>query len=146
MGQPLWRAVYVLSHFSHVWLFTTPMDCSPPGSSVHEVSQVRILEWVAIPSLRESSQARNQTRLLRCRQILYHEATREVLWRRVWRFLKKLKIELTYDPAILLSPGHISGQNYNLKRYMLPSVNWSTAWRAMTWKQSKCPSAAEWLK
>ena len=26
-----------------------PMDCSPPGSSVHEVLQTRILEWVAIP-------------------------------------------------------------------------------------------------
>ena len=26
-----------------------PMDCSPPGSSVHGVSQARILEWVAIP-------------------------------------------------------------------------------------------------
>ena len=26
-----------------------PMDCSPPGSSVHEISQARILEWVAIP-------------------------------------------------------------------------------------------------
>ena len=25
-----------------------PMDCSPPGSSVHEISQERILEWVAI--------------------------------------------------------------------------------------------------
>ena len=24
-----------------------PMDCSPPGSSVHEISQTRILEWVA---------------------------------------------------------------------------------------------------
>jgi len=27
-----------------------PMDCSPPGSSVHGILQVRILEWVAIPS------------------------------------------------------------------------------------------------
>ena len=26
-----------------------PMDCSPPGSSVHEIAQARILEWVAIP-------------------------------------------------------------------------------------------------
>ena len=26
-----------------------PMDCSPPGSSVHEILQARILEWVAIP-------------------------------------------------------------------------------------------------
>ena len=29
--------------------FGDPMDCSPPGSSVREVLQARILEWVAIP-------------------------------------------------------------------------------------------------
>ena len=28
----------------------TPMDCSPLGSSVHGISQARILEWVAFPS------------------------------------------------------------------------------------------------
>ena len=33
---------------SHVWLFCDPMDYSSPGSSVHGISQVRILEWVAI--------------------------------------------------------------------------------------------------
>ena len=27
-----------------------PMDCNPPGSSVHGILQARILEWVAIPS------------------------------------------------------------------------------------------------
>ena len=27
-----------------------PMDCGPPGSSVHGILQERILEWVAIPS------------------------------------------------------------------------------------------------
>ena len=32
-----------------------PMDCSPPGSSVHEILQARILEWVAISSSRGSS-------------------------------------------------------------------------------------------
>ena len=32
-----------------------PMDCSPPGSSVHGVLQARILEWVAIPFSRGSS-------------------------------------------------------------------------------------------
>ena len=31
-----------------------PMDCSPPGSSVHGILQARILEWVAMPSSRES--------------------------------------------------------------------------------------------
>ena len=29
------------------------MDCSPPGSPVHGISQARILEWVAIPSPRD---------------------------------------------------------------------------------------------
>ena len=34
--------------FSHVWLFAALMDYSPPGSSVHGISQERILEWGAI--------------------------------------------------------------------------------------------------
>ena len=37
------------------------MDYSPPGSSVHGISQVRILEWVAMSFSRESSQPRDQT-------------------------------------------------------------------------------------
>ena len=35
-------------------------DCSPPGSSVHGISQVKILEWAAISSARESSQTRDR--------------------------------------------------------------------------------------
>ena len=38
-----------------------PMDCSPPGSSVHGILQARILEWVAMPSSGGSSQRRDQT-------------------------------------------------------------------------------------
>ena len=38
-----------------------PMDCSPPGSSVHGILQVRMLEWVAMPSSMESSQPRDWT-------------------------------------------------------------------------------------
>ena len=37
-----------------VWLFCDPMDYSPLGSSVHGISQARILEWVAIPFPRGS--------------------------------------------------------------------------------------------
>ena len=40
-----------------------PMDCSPPGSSVHGISQARILEQVTI-LCKESSQPRNQTHYL----------------------------------------------------------------------------------
>ena len=38
-----------------------PMDCIPPGSSVHGILQSRILEWVAMPSSRKSSQPRDWT-------------------------------------------------------------------------------------
>ena len=51
----------------------SPMDCSPPGPSVHGVSQARILEWVAISFSRGIflTQGLNPDLLL-CRQILYH--------------------------------------------------------------------------
>ena len=39
------------------------MNCSPPGSSVHEILQARILEWVAISFSKESSQPRDWTRV-----------------------------------------------------------------------------------
>ena len=38
-----------------------PMDCSPPGSSVHGIVQVRILEWVAISFSRRSCRPRGGT-------------------------------------------------------------------------------------
>ena len=49
-----------------------PRDCSPPGSSVSGLLQARLLEWVAIPFSRGSSQPRDQTQgLPHCRWILY---------------------------------------------------------------------------
>ena len=63
---------YVFPHFdlqfssvqllSCVWL-CDPMDCSLPGSSVHGILQARILEWVAMPSSRGSSQPRDRTQV-----------------------------------------------------------------------------------
>ena len=38
-----------------------PMDCSPPGSSVHRILQERILEWVAMLSSRGSSRPKDGT-------------------------------------------------------------------------------------
>ena len=53
-----------------------PMDCSPPGSSVHGLFQARILEWVAIPFSRGSSQSRDRTWVyLHCRQFFTVRAT-----------------------------------------------------------------------
>jgi len=58
--------------------FVTPMDCSPPGFSVHGISQAGILEWVAISSSMGSSRPRDWTGIS-CigRWILYHWATWE---------------------------------------------------------------------
>ena len=47
---------------SHVQL-CDPMDCSPPGSSVHGILQGGILHWVAIPFSRGSFQFRDGTRV-----------------------------------------------------------------------------------
>ena len=40
-----------------------PMDCSPPASSVHGILQARILEWLAIPFSRGSSQPKDPTQV-----------------------------------------------------------------------------------
>ena len=40
-----------------------PTDCSPPGSSVHGILQAKILEWVAVPFSRGSSQPRDRTQV-----------------------------------------------------------------------------------
>ena len=40
-----------------------PIDCSLPGSSVHEILQAWKLEWVAVPFSRESSQPRDWTQV-----------------------------------------------------------------------------------
>ena len=48
-----------------------PLDCSPPGSSVHGILQARILEWVAFPSPGDLPDPGIEPGLLLCRQILY---------------------------------------------------------------------------
>ena len=59
------------------------------------------------------------------------------LWRTVWRFLKKLEIELPYDPAIPLL-GLTLGKP-ELKEY--PQCSLQHCLISRTWKQPRCPSA-----
>ena len=48
-------------------------------------------------------------------------------WKTVWSFLKKLKIELPYDPATALLGMYLEkNKNSNSKRYMHPNVHCST--------------------
>ena len=73
-----------------------PMDCSPPGSSVHGIFQARILEWGAISSSRGSSQPTQGSNphlscLLHCRRILSHWVTRELVLAATIRKLERVK-------------------------------------------------------
>ena len=60
----LGRAVLCVVAQSCLTLCNTE-DCSPPGSSVHGILQARILEWVAMPSSRGSSQPRDRAQVSR---------------------------------------------------------------------------------
>ena len=67
------------------------------------------------------------------------------LWRTVWRLLKKLKIELPYDPAIPLL-GIYPEKTIIQKDTCNPMFIAAPFTIARTWKQPKCPSTDERMK
>ena len=67
------------------------------------------------------------------------------LWRTVWRFLKKLEIELPYNPAIPLLGIHTE-ETRSERDTCTPMFIAALFIIARTWKQPRCPSADEWIK
>ena len=67
------------------------------------------------------------------------------LWRTVWRFLKILKLELPYDPAIPLL-GIYPEEAIIQKDTCTPVFIAALFTIARTWKQPKCPMTDEWIK
>ena len=67
------------------------------------------------------------------------------LWRTVWRFLKKLKIELPYDPAIPLL-GIYPEKTIIQKDTCTPMLIAALFTIARSWKQPKCPLTDKWIK
>ena len=67
------------------------------------------------------------------------------LWRRVWRFLKKLEIELSYDTAIPLLGIHTEETRIERDTYT-PMFIAALFTIARTWKQPRCPSPDEWMR
>ena len=65
--------------------------------------------------------------------------------RKVWRFLKKLKIELPYDPAISLLGIYLE-KNMIRKDTRTPVFIAALLTTAKTWKQPKCPLTEDWIK
>ena len=67
------------------------------------------------------------------------------LWRTVWRFLKKLEIELPYDPAIPLLGIH-PRETRSERDTCTPMFIIALFTIARTWKQPRCPLADEWIR
>ena len=67
------------------------------------------------------------------------------LWRTVWRFIKKLEIELLYDPAIPLLGIHTEETRIE-RDTCTPMFIAALFIIDRTWKQPRCPSADEWIR
>ena len=69
------------------------------------------------------------------------------LWKTVWNFLRKLKMELPFDPAIsLLGLCPENPETPIQKNLCTPIFTAAQFTIAKCWKQPKCPSANEWIK
>ena len=69
------------------------------------------------------------------------------LWKTVWRFLKKLKIELPYDPTILLLGIYPEKMQTLIQKDNCALIFIAALFTiAKTCKQPECPSTDEWIK
>ena len=69
------------------------------------------------------------------------------LWKTVWRFLKKLKIELPYNPAMSLLEIYPKDTGVLIHRGTCTPMFIAALWTiAKLWKEAKCPSTDEWIK
>ena len=117
-------------------------DCSPPDSSVHAIFPGKntgvgchfLLQGI-FPS------QRSNTGLLHCRRILYRLSHQGSLW----RFLRKVKIELPCNPAIPFLDMYL--EKTLIQKDTCPSVYVAVLFTAAkTWKQPKHPSVDEWIQ
>ena len=69
------------------------------------------------------------------------------LWKTVWRFLKKLKLEIPYDPEITLLGIYPRDTGMLFQRGICtPMFMAALSTTAKLWKEPKCPSTGEWIK
>ena len=100
--RPVIRMICVFSRSACLTLWG-PTDCSPPGSSVHGISQARILEWVAISSSRGSSWPRDRAPIsCIARWILYHWDT--------WKALHLVCCAMVSDGQLFAAPWTVTRQ------------------------------------
>ena len=96
--------IYIHGLVTKLCLPLDPMNCSPPGYSLHGIFQAKILEWVVMSSSRRSSQPRNWIHVsyISCigRLILYHWANWEASHFPICQVL-------TYSQVLTSYQGHL---------------------------------------
>ena len=69
------------------------------------------------------------------------------LWKTVWNFLRKLKMELPFDPVIPLLGLYPKNPETSIQKNLCTPMFIAAQFTiAKYWKQPKCPSANEWIK
>ena len=69
------------------------------------------------------------------------------LWKTIWNFLRKLKMELPFDPAILMLGLYPNNPETPIQKNLYtPTFKAAQFTIAKYWKQPKCPSGNEWIK
>ena len=127
-----------------------PMDCNPPGSSVHGTLQAGILEQVATSFSRGSSQPGDQTQVSRVscigRQILYHCTAWEAQPFKIailCGFFKKYSYPCGPANPLL---GIYPEKNMICKDTCTRVFTAALFTVAKTRKQNKCPCTDEWIR
>ena len=128
----------VVQLLSRDWLFATIWIVALPGSSVHGISQARILEWVAISFSRRSSPPRDWTRVS-ClgRWILYHWAIWKALRYRIPGSKWTWKPVQTGEKRVLAS-GVNSGMCHFSHGATQPQLRcWQEPWSGQGWAKEE---------
>ena len=71
------------------------------------------------------------------------------LWKTVWNFLRKLKMEMPFDPAIPLLGLYPKNREIPIQKNLCSPMFIAAQFTitiAKCWKQPKCPSANEWIQ
>ena len=111
-----------------------PMDCSPPGSSIHGLLQTGTLEWVAISSSRGSSQRKDRTQVLSAsgigQQTLYRCSTWEALSHLFAAAAKSLQSCPTLcDPIDSSPPSYTLPGILQARTLEWVAISFSNAWK-----------------
>ena len=111
-------------------------------------------QWVLLSAILSRSLVKHVSRknnaqdFCCCSNLKGHHIKRGItqpLWGTVWRFLKKLEIELPYDPAIPLLGIHTE-ETRTERNTCTPMFIAALFIIARTWKQPRCPSADKWIR